>query len=63
VANRVWAGDITYVPTRSGWLYLAVLLDLHSRRVVSWAMATRITRALVWRRWKWRSNNAARPRD
>ena len=46
VANRVWAGDITYVPTRSGWLYLAVLLDLHSRRVVSWAMATRITQGL-----------------
>jgi len=47
VANRVWAGDITYVPTRAGWLYLAVLLDLHSRRVVGWAMANRITQELT----------------
>ena len=44
--NRVWAADITYVPTRSGWLYLAVLLDLHSRRVVGWAMANRMTQSL-----------------
>lgn len=36
--NRVWAGDITYVPTREGWLYLAVVLDLGSRRVVGWSM-------------------------
>lgn len=36
--NRVWVADITYVPTREGWLYLAVVLDLGSRRVVGWAM-------------------------
>jgi putative transposase len=36
--NQVWASDITYVPTRQGWLYLAVVLDLASRRVVGWAM-------------------------
>jgi putative transposase len=36
--NRVWVSDITYVPTRSGWLYLATVLDLASRRVVGWAM-------------------------
>ena len=36
--DRVWAGDITYVPTREGWLYLAVLLDLATRRVVGWAL-------------------------
>jgi len=47
LANRVWASDITYVPTRAGWLYLAVLLDLHSRRVVGWAMANRITLELT----------------
>ncbi len=35
--NRVWAGDITFIPTRRGWLYLAVLLDLYSRRVIGWA--------------------------
>lgn len=37
--NRVWVGDITFIATRSGWLYLAVLLDLYSRKVVGWAMA------------------------
>lgn len=37
--NRVWAGDVTYLPTREGWLYLAVLLDLYSRRVVGFAMS------------------------
>ena len=36
--NRVWVSDITYVPTQSGWLYLAVVLDLASRRCVGWAM-------------------------
>jgi transposase InsO family protein len=36
--NRVWLADITYVPTDEGWLYLAVVLDLFSRRVVGWAM-------------------------
>jgi putative transposase len=41
--NRVWAGDITYVWTLEGWLYLAVLLDLYSRRVVGWAMDQRLT--------------------
>jgi transposase InsO family protein len=37
--NRVWAGDVTFLPTQEGWLYLAVMLDLHSRRVVGWAMS------------------------
>ncbi len=37
--NQVWAADITYVPTREGWLYLAVVLDLCSRKVVGWATA------------------------
>ena len=37
--NRVWAGDLTYIPTRAGWLYVAVLVDLYSRRVVGWAMS------------------------
>ncbi len=36
--NRVWATDITYVPTAEGWLYLAAVLDLHSRMVVGWSM-------------------------
>lgn len=45
--NRVWAGDITFIPTRRGWLYLAVLLDLYSRRVVGWAMSDRRDGPLV----------------
>ena len=35
--NRIWVADLTYVPTASGWLYVAVILDLWSRRVVGWA--------------------------
>ena len=41
--NRVWAGDITYVWTTEGWLYLAVVLDLYSRLVIGWAMSQRLT--------------------
>ena len=37
--NRLWVGDITYVPTDEGWLYVATLLDAYSRRIVGWAMA------------------------
>ena len=45
--NRRWAGDITYIPTRQGWLYLAVVIDLYSRRVVGWSMDRRSGRRLV----------------
>lgn len=45
--NRVWVGDITFVPTAEGWLYLAVLIDMYSRRVVGWAMSERIDQQLV----------------
>ena len=45
--NRVWAGDITYVPTREGWLYLAVILDLASRRVVGWSMGRTLEASLA----------------
>ncbi len=41
--NRVWVGDITYVWTMEGWLYLTVLLDLYSRAVTGWAMGPRLT--------------------
>ena len=44
--NRVWAADITYLATKEGWLYLAVLLDLHSRRVVGWALSTTLEQTL-----------------
>jgi putative transposase len=38
-ANEAWVADITYIPTRAGWLYLAAVEDLYSRRIVGWAMA------------------------
>lgn len=45
--NQVWVGDITYIDTDEGWLYLAVVLDLYSRKVVGWAMSERMTATLV----------------
>jgi putative transposase len=39
--NRIWAGDLTAIATRAGWVYLAVILDLYSRRVIGWAMSPR----------------------
>ncbi len=45
--NVAWVGDITYLWTAEGWLYLAVLLDLYSRKVVGWAMSQHIDTALV----------------
>ena len=44
--NKVWAADITYISTKEGWLYLAVVLDLHSRLVMGRAMGKRMTTAL-----------------
>lgn len=45
--NKVWAGDVTFVETRNGWLYLAVLLDLYSRKVIGWAMSNKNNKKLV----------------
>jgi putative transposase len=45
--NQKWAGDITYIWTAEGWLYLAVMIDLHSRRVVGWATSNRLKRDLA----------------
>ena len=45
--NELWVADITYIPTRAGFLYLAVVLDAWSRRVVGWAMATHLRTELV----------------
>lgn len=44
--NRVWMGDVTYIPTGAGWCYLAVLIDAFSRRVVGWAVGTQLTATL-----------------
>jgi transposase InsO family protein len=45
--NTVWTGDVTYIATEEGWLYLAVVIDLFSRRIVGWSMKTTIDRTLV----------------
>ena len=45
--NQVWVADITYIQTEEGWLYLAAVLDLYSRKIVGWAMSERIDTALV----------------
>ena len=45
--NQKWVADITYIPTQAGWLYLAVILDLFSRRIVGWSMSDTIDSGLV----------------
>jgi len=46
-ANKIWVSDITYIWTKEGWLYLAVILDLYSRMIVGWSLSQLITSALV----------------
>ena len=45
--NQVWAGDITYLKTGEGWMYLAIVMDLYSRRIVGWAISKRMTTDLI----------------
>jgi len=45
--NQIWVADITYIPTQQGWLYLAAILDLYSRKIVGWAMSQSIDTALT----------------
>ncbi|EXJ11260.1 Integrase core domain protein [Nitrincola nitratireducens] len=45
--NQVWAGDVTYCRTGEGWMYLAVVMDLYSRRIVGWHIDKRMTADLV----------------
>jgi putative transposase len=47
VPNRAWAGDITFIPTSTGWLYLAVVIDLCSRRIVGWSLKDHMRSDLV----------------
>lgn len=44
---RKWVGDISYLSTEEGWLYLATIIDLFSRKVVGWALGDRMTKQLV----------------
>ena len=45
--DQIWAGDITYLKTAEGWVYLAVVMDLYSRRIVGWATDKRMTTSLI----------------
>ncbi len=45
--NQVWAGDVTYLKTGEGWMYLAIVMDLYSRRIVGWHIDKRMTTSLV----------------
>jgi putative transposase len=45
--DQVWAGDITFIPTSTGWLYLAVVIDLCSRKIIGWSMADNLRTPLV----------------
>jgi putative transposase len=61
--NTVWAGDMTYIPTREGWLSLAAVLDLFSRRIVGWSMGATIDAELACRaRSTWRGTAGGPPR-
>jgi putative transposase len=51
-ANQIWLGDITYIPTGEGWLYLAGVMDRYSRRIVGWAMDQNIDTQLVLAAWE-----------
>jgi putative transposase len=50
--NRVWMGDLTFIPTSAGWCYLAVLVDAFSRRVVGWALDTQPSAELPLTAWR-----------
>ena len=45
--NRVWVGDVTFIATRTGWLYLAIMMDLYSRKIIGWSMSNRNDKYLV----------------
>jgi len=49
--NQIWVGDITYIPTEEGWLYLAGIMDFYSRRIVGWVMDQNIDTQLVLAAW------------
>ena len=52
--NRIWLADLTYIPTHEGWLFLAAVMDMFSRKVVGWSMRDDMKAELVHRRGPWR---------
>lgn len=61
--NEKWVGDVTYIGTAEGWLYLAVLLDLFSRKVVGWAMSEKNDAELVSQAWQMATTQSHPPRQ
>jgi transposase InsO family protein len=61
--NQKWVGDVTYIGTSEGWLYLAVLLDLFSRKVVGWAMSEKNDAELVSQAWNMAMIQSRPPRQ
>lgn len=59
--DEIWVGDITYIATAQGWLYLAAILDLYSRRVVGWAMSSRLDTTLTLDAWRMALNHRRPP--
>lgn len=60
--NDKWLSDITYIPTQEGWLYLAGIQDVFSRRIVGWSMSERPTKALVCQAWQLAVGQRGTPR-
>jgi transposase InsO family protein len=61
--NQKWVGDITYIETKEGWLYLASVMDLYSRRIVGWGMSDRIDTTLVLLAWNMACTHRQPPRQ
>jgi putative transposase len=60
--NQLWVADVTYIPTPEGWLYLAAVLDLYSRKIVGWATSSRNDTALVVQAWTMACQHRQPPR-
>ena len=58
--NQIWVADLTYVPTATGWLYVAVIMDLWSRRVIGWSADVTLATTTVLAAWPWPFNIANR---
>jgi len=63
VPNQKWVTDITYIPTKEGWLYLTAILDLYSRTIVGWSMKNNMKKELVIDAWKMACKNRKPPKQ